>query len=353
MALTRRGRLIAVVITTVVVVGAVVGVVVAAGKGGRGPLASGSGGPSTTPGSSPSQSPPPSVCPLTDLPPQGDRVPNQPALAVKVENLPSVRPQTGLSHADIIYEEPVEAGITRFIVVYQCTGSDRIEPIRSGRLTDPDILRQFGHPLFAYAGGVPQVESKVRQAGLIDVNFVRAAKAYHRDPNKPQPHNLYSSTKELYSSASWDPVPPKPVFVYSKKARGTKTHEIHLPFSSSSDVFWKWSKSMDAWLRFHGDVPHTYSDGTQVNAKNVVVQVVKVIQTGITDVNGVPSPEVVATGTGKAYVLRNGKMITGTWSRPKLGDITRFFDKKGREIGLDPGNTWVELFPSTLTVTAS
>jgi hypothetical protein len=65
---------------------------------------------------------------------------------VKVENIPVARPQTGLSFADIIYEEPVEGGITRFIVIYQCRDASRIEPIRSGRLTDPDALVQYGPP---------------------------------------------------------------------------------------------------------------------------------------------------------------------------------------------------------------
>src|SRR5205807_7696901 len=144
-----------------------------------------------------------------------------------------------------------------------------------------------------------------------------------RDPAKSPPHDLYSSTRELYRSASYDPVAPKPVFVYSsKKARGQKIHQIHLPFSSFSDATWKWDKSKGVWLHYYSGVPHTYSNGQQVGAKNVVVQVVKVVLTRITDVNGVHSPEVVATGTGKAYVLRKGRMIVGTWSRPKLGDVT-------------------------------
>jgi len=350
MAWTSRGRLISIGISLVVVAGVVFGVLVAAGKSGLGPLANGD----EKAGHGGTRPPPPKLCPLTGLDPKTPTVPNRPALAVKVENLPSVRPQTGLSNADIIYEEPVEAGITRFIVVYQCTDSDKIEPIRSGRLTDPDILVQYGKPLFAYAGGVPQVVTKVRKAGLIDVNFNRAPKAYHRDPAKSPPHDLYSSTQELYRSARWEPVAPQPVFLYSTdRPKGQKIHQIHLPFSSFSDVFWKWDRSKKAWLRFHGDVPHTYSDGTQVNAKNVVVQVVKVVLTGITDVNGVRSPEVVATGTGKAYVLRNGRMIEGTWSRPSLDDVTKFLDKNGHQIQLDPGNTWVELFPSNLPVTPS
>src|SRR6266516_4523445 len=99
------------------------------------------------------------------------QVPGRPALAVKVENLPVARPQTGLSWADIVYEEPVEAGITRFIAIYQCQNASRIEPVRSGRLTDPDILVQFGHPVFGYAGAVREVMVRVAQRGIIDVNF--------------------------------------------------------------------------------------------------------------------------------------------------------------------------------------
>jgi DUF3048 family protein len=348
MALTRRGLVVGSLVVVVALVAVVGGVLFLGGKAGVGPLAStddraGHGG---------NAAPPPSRCPLTGVDPSG-KVPSRPALAIKVENLPVARPQFGLSFSDIIYEEPVEAGITRFIVVYQCNDASRVEPVRSGRLTDPGILVQFGKPLFGYAGAVPEVVRAVRDAGLIDVNFLKAPKAYHRDADRPAPHNLYTSTAELYRSAKWRAEAPQPVFLYSSTSKGKKVSEVHLPFSQYSDVLWKWDSSRAAWMRFHGTVPHTYSDGSQVNAKNVVVQVVKVTLTDITDVNGVRSPEVVATGRGKAYLFRNGKMITGTWSRPTLSDVTKFLDKKGRQVQLDPGNTWVELFPHTLQVTAT
>jgi hypothetical protein len=298
--------------------------------------------------------PPPPICPLTGLGPRGGKVPNRPALAVKVENIPVARPQTGLSFADVIYEEPVEGGITRFIVVYQCRDASRIEPIRSGRLTDPDVLVQFGHPIFAFSGAVAQVFSKIRRAGLIDmnVNVAKAASSYHRDPNKPAPHNVYSSTKELYRAAGVAEEPPNPVFTYSSESpNGRRIRSIHMPFSGVSDVFWKWSAAKKAYLRFHGTVPHTYSDGTQVSAVNVVVQVSKIVITNIRDAAGNASPEVVATGEGKAYILRGGRMIAGTWKRPSLKDVTKYYDAQGNEVSLLPGNTWVELFPNTLTVT--
>src|SRR5438445_1471791 len=189
MALSRRGRIATALVVVVLVVGAVVAGALAFSRN-KTPLASGNSPGSTI--NSPSTSPPPPVCPLTGVNPKGS-VPNRPALAMKVENLPSARPQTGLSWADIVYEEPVEGSITRFIVVYQCQDASRVEPVRSARLTDPDILVQFGKPLFAYAGGVPKVVTAVREAGLIDVNFntPRAAADYHRDPNRSAPHDLY------------------------------------------------------------------------------------------------------------------------------------------------------------------
>jgi hypothetical protein len=290
----------------------------------------------------------PKICPLSGLAAPSGTVPDRPALAIKVENLPQSRPQTGLSWADVIYEEPVEARITRFIAVYQCQNASRVEPVRSARFTDPPILVQLGHPLFAYAGGVPQVVQKVQQAGLVDMSFNNraAAPAYHRDPARSAPHNLYTSTAALYGIAHRTGR-PDPLLTYSRTApAGRPATEIHLPFSSFADVIWRWNASRHTYLRWHGSEPHTLSDGTQVSAADVVVQVVKLVNTGIRDANGVVSPEVVSVGSGKAYVFRDGRLVTGTWSRPSSGDLTIFRDAKGDEIPLAPGHTWVELFPS-------
>jgi hypothetical protein len=353
--LTTRGRTaLGVVIAALLVGGGVGAVILVGGKAG----VSGTQGPTTTPTTTPPTSPaPPPVCPLTGV--KVDAVPQRPALAVKVENLPAARPQTGLSWADLIYEEPVEAGITRFIVVYQCQDASRIEPVRSARFTDIDVLKQFGKPLFGYAGGVGQVINAVRAAGFIDVNYTtaRAAKAYQRDPNRVAPHNLYTSTKALYASAKdlFEAQPPDPVFIYAAKLQGAgkKVSQAHIPFSSSSDVFWKWSSSKRVWLRYHGDVPHLLSNGAQVTAKNVVVQVVKTELTDVTDTNGVRSPRAITVGSGKAYVFRNGRVIVGRWSRPTVGDVTKFVDRAGKEIPLSPGNTWIELLPKGIRVTYS
>src|SRR5437867_2276323 len=145
MAMTSRGRSTIGIAGVLAVIAIAAAVVILGGKDGNSQAQSNSNG--TVPGS-PTPSPIQRICPLTGLQAGGGVVPSRPVLAVKVENLPAARPQTGLSWADMIYEEPVESGITRFIVVYQCEDATRIEPIRSGRLTDPLILVQFGEPVF-------------------------------------------------------------------------------------------------------------------------------------------------------------------------------------------------------------
>jgi DUF3048 family protein len=353
MAATRRARLVGLIITAIAVLTlAVVVVVVVGGRSGS-PRANGTPGSGDGPSGSTSPPPPP-ICPLTGQLSKTGRIPDRPALAVKVENLPVARPQTGLSFADVIWEEPVEAYITRFIAVYQCQDASKIEPVRSARFTDADLLPQLGRPAFAYAGGVPKVREAVDAAGVIDVNYLRHPEAYHRDSNRPAPHNLYTSTRELYRAAPATDGIPTPLFTYAEHPRGGKHGtELHLPFSSDSDVFWRYDAASGRYLRWHGSVPHTYSDGTQVSSKNIVVEVVRIELTDVRDANGVASPRALSVGSGKAYVLRNGKVVVGTWERQKKGDITSFVDSKGHEIKLAPGNTWIELFPSNRTLSYS
>ena len=68
-----------------------------------------------------------------------------------------------------MFEEPVEGGITRFIAVYQCQTAARIEPVRSARFVDADILQPLGKVLFAYSGAIqPVVDDIDSPASLLE-----------------------------------------------------------------------------------------------------------------------------------------------------------------------------------------
>lgn len=291
----------------------------------------------------------PEACPLTGLEPAGGReVPERRALAVKIENISVSRPQIGLEAADIVYEQPVEGGITRFIAVFQCRDAERLGPVRSVRESDPIMLVQFGSPLFGYSGGIPQVKQSIGAAGVVDVGIDEAPGAYTLDPNREAPHNLYTTTRALYRAGRGGRDVPDPVFIFDQDlpSEGTRRGRmIHADYSPESDVFWRYRRGQNRYLRFHATEPHTLEDGTQVSATNVVVQVVVVRDTGRLDPRGNPVPEPVLIGRGPAFVFRNGRVIQGRWIRESRGDITRFVDRQGDEISLAPGTTWVELFP--------
>ncbi|HEX2180590.1 MAG TPA: DUF3048 domain-containing protein, partial [Actinomycetota bacterium] len=119
--------------------------------------------PQATRSPTPSESPPPPEpirCPLTGVEAGAVDI-NRPALAVKIDNHPRARPQTGLETADIVYEELVEGGLTRFMGVYHCGDAGDLGPVRSARAVDPDILVQYAPVLFAYSGASPNNLNKI------------------------------------------------------------------------------------------------------------------------------------------------------------------------------------------------
>jgi hypothetical protein len=283
-------------------------------------------------------------------------VPARPALAVKVENLPQARPQFGLNDADVIYEEPVEGGITRFIVIFQCSDAGRIEPVRSGRLIDPEIVMQYGaHPLFAYSGAIDPVIAEVDSSSLIDVGDNRAPDAFWRDPARYSPHNLASSTSNLYSAGAAEqdqPVAPHPVFEYGSLPRGARpAASVHIAYPYS-DLTWTWHQKIGQWTRSYSDTGlANLGDGGQISATNIVVmRVVMYPSPYVEDATGAHENIVTLTGSGPLEVLRNGAAISGTWRRANLSDTTQLSDSAGHQIPLAPGRTWVELVPTTVAI---
>jgi hypothetical protein len=314
----------------------------------------------TTTTSSTTTAPVPAKCPLTDESPPGGRVPSRPALAVKVDNLPAARPQYGLAGADVVYEEPVEGGLTRFIVIYQCRDAARIMPIRSARIIDPEIVRQFGaHPLFGYAGGIQPAVDAVAASPLVDVGIYHAPPtAYRRDPTRTAPQNLYSSTSTLYEVGVARNAPqqaPPPVFTYGPLPPGAApAGQVHIPYPFS-DVTWTWESAAKTWSRSYGtSEPASQAEGGHVTAANVIVMTVVLFPSQyVEDPTGAHENLLTLTGSGPTRIFRGGSVVSGTWNRPTVTATTRYLDAAGHVIPLSPGTTWVELVPTTIATTVS
>lgn len=290
----------------------------------------------------------PGPCPLTGVEAEDEGLLARRVLAVKIENAPEARPQMGLAEADIIYEQEAEGGITRFNVIYHCQDADRIGPIRSARPVDPAILQQFGDPLFVHAGSVDAVFREIEQARIEQINCNFEEETCPRDEEFEAPHDIFTSTDALRDFSDKVGEAPEPVFTFSEDVpeNAKKGRVLNLNFSPVANVFWKYRNNRDAYLRFHDEDSHELEDGSQVSATNVVVMLVDRETTRITDAAGNPVPNFDLIGRGDLLVFRNGKVIEGTWERPDEDDVTELIDRRGDEIALAPGQTWVELFPT-------
>jgi hypothetical protein len=132
---------------------------------------------------------------------------------------------------------------------------------------------------------------------------------------------------------------------------------VTIDFSGTSDVTWKYNPTGADFLRYYNATsPDMLSDGVQNSAANVIVQYVQ-ISYGPWLENSEGGLEVQAdlypNASGVADVFRGGTEITGTWSRSTLGSPTQFLTAGGAPIPLQPGQTWVELVPNTITATTT
>ncbi len=304
--------------------------------------------------------PPAPTCPLSGRPAPGGHVPARPALAVKIDNLAPGRPQTGLSKADILYEEPVEGGITRFIAIFQCQGAPVVEPVRSGRLIDPEILSQYGaHTLLGYAGAIAPAVAAIDASSLIDVGVNRAPlSAYWRDPHRASPHNLVTSTAGLWAAGAAEHAPavaPPPPFLFGAvDPTCTPAVAVHIGYQYS-DVTWTWVPKAGVWFRSYADTgPATLGEGGQITTNNIIVmKVVMYPSQYVEDPVGSHENLLTLTGRGPLQVYRNGRLIAGTWVRPTLAATTSYLDQAGHPIAMEPGQTWIELVPTTVAVNAT
>ena len=296
--------------------------------------------------------------PLTGLEPPGGQVPKRAALAVKVENLPQARPRWGLDKADIVFEEPVEGGITRFIAVFQCQNADRIELFVRPVWLTRSILEPLGRMLIAYSGAIQpaigEIDSKTSLLSDLSDNW--ASSAYWTDPTRYAPHNLVTSTSASLCGGC---------FALSREATDTDLQlraasARRLPGCGRQPQLPPRRDQLDLAQGRGPLVPVLFGhwarhDGrrAQVTASNVVVMSCWSTRPRHGKRHRRARDDLALKGTGPAFVFRDGTVFYGHWERPLL-DPGGFIDSKsGATITLTPGNTWEELVPYGENVTVT
>ncbi len=290
--------------------------------------------------------PPVTTAPLTGLAVSPELAARRP-WAVMISNLAASRPQVGLGQADVVFEAPAEAGITRLMAVYQSELPERVGPVRSARAYFNDWAANFS-ALYSHSGGSTEALEQLKKpyGNLQDVNEFFNGAAYERDASKKAPHNLFTGAQKFWdyiTAHQWLNFKGFIPFVFgATPAQGVEATNFTIPYDPKEyAVRYDWNQTSQSYERSVGGKPHLDgATGNVLTAKNVVIMVADIVP-----VPNDPLLKVTVTtlGSGRAILLRNGQHFEGRWSKPTLGDPLLFTDAAGNPLAFAPGNSWISV----------
>ena len=291
------------------------------------------------------------VSPVSGLPVLDSSLMNRKLIAVKIDNHWNARPQSGIEHADAVFELVVEAGITRFIALFHHSDTDWVGPVRSLRPTDWTLIKPLNGAL-TISGGQPWiVDGALSNSVPLIGDMGPPLTARWRD--RQAPHNLYANTAEARRVAQdrgLDQSPPPTLFnrgPSSASPMDVATY-IFLDWTDTTDVVWHWDGSQ--YLRSVEGEPHqwTTQDGTTGQiAADVLVVLMAERYTACPPGDGSCVPAWHTLGENRAVVFAEGLAQEGRWSRADNGDWFTLVGTQGEPVTMPAGRTWIMLYPET------
>ncbi len=271
-----------------------------------------------------------------------------PVLVVKIDDTTQAHPQIGLDKADVVYIEQVEGGLTRLAAVFSSVIPERIGPVRSARISDIDLLAQYGHVAFAYSGAQTKLLPVIANANLENLGAQRESQdMYVRDSTRFAPVNLILRADLLMAKLVANNVPiasSKNIgWTFGvKPANGRIVTSVKLRWPANSYSA-TWSPAESRWLLFHSGAPDLAANGKQLGPTTLVIQKVSITDSIYRDKFGGVTPFSATIGSGAGYILRNNEVISALWSRPTVEEGTRWTGPGGTPIAFAPGQVWVAL----------
>jgi hypothetical protein len=271
-----------------------------------------------------------------------------PILVVKIDDTPPAHPQAGLEVADVVYIEQVEGGLTRIAAVFSSRIPAVIGPVRSARISDIEILEQFGRVAFAYSGAQKKLLPVIAAANLENLGAQRQSREiYSNDPLRNAPTAMMLQAQTLMQKVKEQQLP----VAISKSAgwsfaesfdTGTAIVSAKVSWPANSyDVVW--SAIENRWLLSHKGAPNIASSGIHLGASTFVIQIVAITPSEYGDKFGGVTPFTATVGSGRGYILRDGKYIAALWDRATPDVGTSWKTTSGEEIPFAPGQIWIAL----------
>ncbi len=267
--------------------------------------------------------------------------------AIMIENHVDARPLAGIAQASIVFEAPVEGGITRLMVVFDATTTvQEIGPVRSARPYYVEWAQSLG-AVYAHVGGSPEALNRI--GGLMNfknLDEMAGENYFWRSKTRFAPHNVYTNSENLnecQDKKGWEPVAEfKPWIFIDQDTDFTpgEIREITIPYSGSYKVKWVYDTESGLYERYVGGRAEKDKQGDGIYYKNILVLVTE--ERTLDDVGRL---FIRTTGTGKAYYFTGGEVTEAVWSR----DSNEFYTIKtadGRDVGFLRGNTWIHIASS-------
>lgn len=255
-----------------------------------------------------------------------------PAVAVSVLDDKDGPEPSGLSAADLVYEELSDRGTSHLLAVFQSRSAAKVGPVDITRPVDVKLLPVL-RPAYAFAGGPMGFAVQVDKAGIDGVNKLSTPKAFR---------GAYTSTARVLAHTGEVAAPPRvlsygdaadPLAEDAKKATGVTID----PPGEPAQV-WTWDAADRRWSRTSGR-------GAEVSVANLVVQRTKYKTVHNENVSGGSTSTALVTGDGSCLAFGPAQQASCTWSRPSRDKQTNYADSSAATLLFQPGPTWVLLAP--------
>ncbi len=268
-------------------------------------------------------------------------------VAVMIDNKKESWPPAGLSYAGMVFEAPVEGGITRFLAIFTTDKEvKKIGPVRSIRPYYIDWAQEFG-ALMMHIGGSPEALGIIASdADLMKRNIEGDGNYFWRAKDRIAPHNAYTSSKLLNDARSkklqnqdlkFDSWEFKNDDFLSEREEGK---ELTVKFSNDPlyNAVWVYDKEKNEYRRKIGADYAKDEDGRMILAKNIAV-----VATDIEIIDEVSRRRIASVGNGDALVFLDGKKIEARWEKRDKENRLYFFYLNGEPVQFNRGVIWVEV----------
>ncbi len=281
-------------------------------------------------------------------------------IAVKISNSPPehVRPQSGLSQADIVFEHATEGPITRFTAIFYSQTPPNIGPIRSARLIDVELPNMYDAG-FAYSGSSNGVGTKLF-ASDFRRRIIRSYEGgyYRTGEDKPYEHTLYADPNGFWQALEDKEQNDPPsfrtnmAFATEPPAGGESATAVSIDYDGFAVVGWTYdAENGRYWRDIDGEMHIDKNNDEQISATNVImIHVIHILDRSICEYQQGDkclsfSAEIQIWGQGHGTVVRDGRAYKITWKRENPRDMFTFYDENDQPLPLQIGNSWFQIVP--------